>query len=185
MGKSDVRSAKQYKQHRERTMEENTRRQFLKGIGGITLGVIGVAVIPKLSHSTSEESTAVADKSGTDIVPCCEGDERLVFPCSGASDVGGLSDEVSRKMAKEKVGRMYCLAAIGAGIESFVETTKAATQVVAIDGCPVACATKCLEKAGIKPKTISLKELGFERGEAPATEKIVNDAFSKIKDMLG
>ncbi|MFC1717707.1 putative zinc-binding protein [Candidatus Poribacteria bacterium] len=163
-------------------MEAKTRRQFLKGVGGVALGVAGVVGMSGLSRSAENEGAAVADKDG--IIPCCEGDERLVFPCSGASDVGGLSDEVSRKMSKEEVGRMYCLAAIGAGVESFVETTKAATQVMAIDGCPVGCATKCLEKAGIKPITIGLKELGFVRGESPATEELVNDAFSKIKGMM-
>lgn len=166
-------------------MEAKTRRQFLKGISGVALGVTGIVALSGGSRSAEDKGAAVTDKSCSDMVPCCEGDERLVFPCSGASDVGGLADEVSRKMSKEEVGRMYCLAAIGAGVESFVETTKAATQVVAIDGCPVGCATKCLEKMDIKPKTIDLKELGFLRGESPATKELVNEAFAKIKDMLG
>jgi uncharacterized metal-binding protein len=162
-------------------VDTKTRRQFLKGVGGVTLGVIGFS---GLSSSAENGGKTVADK-GTAIVPCCDGGERLVFPCSGASDVGGLSDAVSRRMTKEEVGKMYCLAAIGAGVESFVETTKAAPQVLALDGCPVGCATKCLEKAGIKPITISFKELGFLRGESPATEELIDRAFTKIKGMLG
>jgi uncharacterized metal-binding protein len=162
-------------------VDTKTRRQFLKGMGGVTIGVIGFS---GLSLSAENGGKIEADK-GEVIAPCCAGDERLVFPCSGASDVGGLSDEVSRKMSKEKVGRMYCLAAIGAGVESFVETTKAAPQVLALDGCPVGCATKCLEKAGIKPTTISFKELGFLRGESPATAELIDKAFTKIKGMLG
>jgi uncharacterized metal-binding protein len=162
-------------------VDTKTRRQFLKGMGGVTIGVIGFS---GLSLSAENGGKTVADK-GEVIAPCCAGGERLVFPCSGASDVGGLADGVSRKMSKEEVGRMYCLAAIGAGVESFVETTKAATQVIALDGCPVGCATKCLEKSGIRPISISFKELGFLRGESPSTEESVNKAFAKIRDMLG
>ena len=35
------------------------------------------------------------------------------FPCSGASDVGGLSDQAARQMALDGTGKMYCLAGIG------------------------------------------------------------------------
>lgn len=115
---------------------------------------------------------------------CCSGAVRLVFPCSGAADVGGIADQVGRKMTREGLGGMYCLAGIGGHVKSILETTEAAGEIITIDGCPVACATKTLEHAGFKPKTISIKELGFVKGQSPANEANIDAAFAKIKGML-
>ncbi len=62
---------------------------------------------------------------------CCGG-VRLVFPCSGAADVGGIADQVGRKTTMEGLGRMYCLAGIGGHVEGILETTKQAEAVLAV-----------------------------------------------------
>ena len=38
---------------------------------------------------------------------------RLIFACSGASDIGRISDLAARTLTKDGVGKMYCLAGIG------------------------------------------------------------------------
>lgn len=115
---------------------------------------------------------------------CCSGAVRLVFPCSGAADVGAISDQVGRKMTREGIGKMYCLAGIGGHVQGILDTTGAADEIITIDGCPVACATKALEHAGFRPKMVSLKELGFSKGESPANEANIQAVFMKIKSML-
>jgi uncharacterized metal-binding protein len=114
---------------------------------------------------------------------CCGG-VRLVFPCSGAADVGGIADQVGRKITMEGLGRMYCLAGIGGHVEGILETTKQAEAIFTIDGCPVACATKALEHVGFRPRAINLRELGFAKGESPANEANINSAFMKIKAVM-
>ena len=114
---------------------------------------------------------------------CCGG-VRLVFPCSGAADVGGIADLVGREITMEGLGRMYCLAGIGGHVEGILETTKQAEAIFTIDGCPVACATKALEHAGFEPRAIGLKELGFAKGESPANDSNVQAAFVKIKSFM-
>ena len=79
---------------------------------------------------------------------------------------------------------MFCLAGIGGHVSAIIETTKAAATVITLDGCQAACATKILEHAGFKPRTVSLKELGFAKGKSPANEESVEAAFSKIKSSL-
>ena len=103
----------------------------------------------------------------------------LVFPCSGTADVGEISDRVGRKMTKEGLGRMYCLAGIGGHVSGIVESTKAATEIITIDGCPVACATKALEHAGFRPRAMSLKEMGFTSVEL----KYRHSTNEKLKGM--
>ncbi len=45
---------------------------------------------------------------------------------------------------------MYCLAGIGAHIDGMVESAKGAKRILALDGCPTACAKKVIEHAGLK-----------------------------------
>jgi len=107
---------------------------------------------------------------------CCEGGIRLIFPCSGGSDVGELTDRAARKLTREGWGKMYCLAGIGAHQKGFLESTKAADEIIAIDGCPAACSFKTLEHAGFKSKKYNLKNMGFAKGHSPVS----GDAITKI-----
>ena len=104
----------------------------------------------------------------------------LIFPCSGASDVGELADRVGRKMAKCGQAKMFCLSGIGAHIPGMIESTKAANKIIAIDGCPVSCSKKTLEHAGFKVMAFNLKDLGFEKGKTRVNQENIEKASSKI-----
>src|SRR4030042_5419730 len=105
----------------------------------------------------------------------------LIFPCSGGSDVGELSDRVARKMAQCGQAKMFCLAGIGAHIPGMIESTKAAKKSIAIDGCQVLCSKKILEHAGFNPISFNLKDMGFEKGKTKIDDESINKALFKIK----
>lgn len=104
----------------------------------------------------------------------------LIFPCSGASDTGELSDRVARKMAKCGQAKMFCLAGIGAHIPGMIESTKASNKIITIDGCAVSCAKKTLEHAGFTPIAFNLKDLGFEKGKTKVDDEAIDKSLSKI-----
>ena len=104
----------------------------------------------------------------------------LIFPCSGGSDVGELSDKVARKMAKCGQAKMFCLSGIGAHIPGMIESTKAASKIIAIDGCPVSCSKKTLEHAGFKVMAFNLKDIGFEKGKSKINEENIEKVASII-----
>lgn len=79
----------------------------------------------------------------------CEASEVLLFPCSGGSNCGQIANQVAIKLTEDNVGKMYCLAGIGAHESVMLDTARAARKVVAIDGCQVACARKTIEHTGI------------------------------------
>lgn len=79
----------------------------------------------------------------------CEASEMLLFPCSGGSNCGQIANQVAIRLTAGNVGKMYCLAGIGAHESVMLDTARAARRVVAIDGCSVACAKKTIEHAGI------------------------------------
>ena len=110
----------------------------------------------------------------------CQEAGLLVFPCSGGSDVGELSDRVGRTIAKCGRAKMFCLAGIGAHIPGMIESVKAAKRIISIDGCQVSCAKKTLEHAGFKVEAYNLKDLGFEKGKAKVDENSVKSVASKI-----
>ena len=111
----------------------------------------------------------------------CAGGERLIFACSGAADVGAISDRAARQMTADGLGRMFCLAGVGGQVEPIVQKTRAAAQLLAIDGCSLDCARKCLEGAGLAGFThVRVTDLGMEKGQAPVTDENVAAAVEAI-----
>ncbi|MCX5708970.1 MAG: putative zinc-binding protein [Candidatus Omnitrophica bacterium] len=110
----------------------------------------------------------------------CQQTGVLIFSCSGSSDVGELSDLAARKMAKCGQAKMFCIASIGANIPEMIESAKAASKLIAIDGCPVACSKKILEQAGFTPVAFNLKDMGFIKGKTKADDESIEQVFSKI-----
>lgn len=80
----------------------------------------------------------------------CKAEEIILLPCAGGSNCGQISDKVAVRLDQEGVGRIYCLAGIGAHIDGMVESAKGAKRIVALDGCQVACAKKTIEHAGLR-----------------------------------
>ena len=119
------------------------------------------------------------------MAECCTGGTVLLYSCSGASDLGEISDRVARKAAKQKLGGMTCLAAVGAHLSGFVESAKGASDNITIDGCSVACSKKVLEHIGVSAKSYILTEMGFKKGKTPPSEKVVNKILKKILNDSG
>jgi uncharacterized metal-binding protein len=100
---------------------------------------------------------------------------RLVFPCSGAADVGEVSDRAARWMTRAGTGDMYCLAGIGGRVSGIMASTAAANKILAIDGCPQECARKTLEQAGFTGfYHLKLDALGLKKRHTPPTDEVVH-----------
>ncbi len=107
----------------------------------------------------------------------CGAAPTLIFACSGSSDVGEIADRAARKQLRAGAGRMYCLAGVGGRVSGILLTTQAAESILAIDGCPLACAKNTLEKAGIaRFQHVQLADLGMAKGESPVSEDQIAQA---------
>jgi len=94
----------------------------------------------------------------------CEPNEILIFSCAGSSNVGQLANHAAVKLTQDGLGRYFCLAGIGGHVPGMIESTKAGKMLVAIDGCPVACAKKILEHTGFNiDEYVQVTELGIEK----------------------
>ncbi len=109
----------------------------------------------------------------------------IALSCSGSSDLGELTDKVTRKIRSEMPNTsMNCLAKLGFSDQSLIDTL-GKEQALVIDGCPIDCGRKILEKNGITNfKHIRLTDFGYIKGKTPATEETVEIAANKIKALL-
>ena len=116
----------------------------------------------------------MSDKN-KEICSCADDEVKLIFACSGGADVGYLSDLAARKMMQDGCGKMFCLAGIGGDVDGILKTTKSADKIVAIDGCPVDCAKKSLERVGIRDFAhFQVTALGFEKGKTLIDDTAIN-----------
>ena len=110
----------------------------------------------------------------------------LIFSCSGSADVGEISDRAARKMTREGLGKMYCLAGVGSHINSFLMNAGAAGKILVIDGCQVDCARKLIEHAGFMDiEHIRVTDMGMEKGKSPASEERIDAVLQSGKMILG
>jgi uncharacterized metal-binding protein len=115
----------------------------------------------------------------------CSVAPKLIFPCSGGSDVGAITDQTARILTRDGVGKMYCLAGIGGRVSNIIETTQAADMVLAIDGCPQDCARKTLEQAGFTGFLhLRLSDIGLNKGESPLTNAYLAQAAARAQELL-
>ncbi len=97
---------------------------------------------------------------------CARTSVPLILACAGASNVGQMTNRIAVELTETEYGKLFCLAGIGGGIESFVKSAQAAEDIIVLDGCPVGCARKTLENIGVAPKNaFELTAMGMQKNK--------------------
>jgi uncharacterized metal-binding protein len=113
----------------------------------------------------------------------CGTGDKIVLACSGASDVGCISDKVARSLQIAGKRKMSCLALVGAGIQKSIDNFKTKDLLV-IDGCPIACGKRIVEKHDFANyKHVVITDYGFKKGETPVSDKTVMEVLSKVVEL--
>src|SRR5262245_49557971 len=74
----------------------------------------------------------------------------LVYSCSGASSAAQMANHLAVRMDRLKVAEMSCIAGVGGDVKPLVNTAKSGRPIIALDGCPLHCAAKILQRHGLK-----------------------------------
>jgi len=107
--------------------------------------------------------------------PCKDDAVKTVFACSGAADLGEISDLVSRKLHRDGIRQMKCLAFIGGGIQDMIDSVRDSNMLV-IDGCPLDCGRLTMEKNDMNEfHHLRLTDMGYIKGKTPASSQVVNE----------
>jgi len=121
---------------------------------------------------------------------CCGGErckkKVLFYACSGGANVAEVADRAVRQLMDQGLGVMFCLAGLGAGIETMIQTARDADLNVVLDGCPVDCARKIFEGAGVTNYVqIRVTDLGMEKVKGVrASDEQVATLVSKAKEAV-
>lgn len=116
---------------------------------------------------------------------CESGGPKLIFCCAGAADIGAVAYGAARKLHEEGHGTLACLSLVGAGSEGLVLSAQGAAKVLAMDGCPLDCARKMLEKAEITNYIhLRLTDHDMKKGACPPNEQNVEHAAAEGRKLL-
>lgn len=109
----------------------------------------------------------------------------LIFACSGSADVGEISDLAARQLARDGIGRMFCLAGVGGRIPDMIEATQSAHRILAINGCLRRCTSETLTQAGITDFIpLDLAALGLDKGRAPANPQNIAHVAAAARALI-
>lgn len=117
---------------------------------------------------------------------CCGGGVRTILACSGASNVGQITNEVAKRLDVEKQGRFFCLAGVGGHISGMVASVDGSDKVLVIDGCPVACAKLTMDEAGLNGyEYVVVTDLGIEKNHDFTLDAVdIERTLSACRDKL-
>jgi uncharacterized metal-binding protein len=128
------------------------------------------------------------NKSQASNASCCGGDKKtvLLYACSGGANVAEIADRVARELMFSGCGTMFCLAGLGAGIGGMIQTAKDADVNLVIDGCPMDCAKKVFERAGVTNFAyVKVTDLGIEKAKGiRCTPEQVDKVVAKCREVL-
>jgi len=110
----------------------------------------------------------------------------LLYACSGGANVAEIADRAARQLAAEGRGTMFCLAGLGAGIDSMFQTARDADLNVVLEGCPMDCAKKIFDHAGLTNYVqVKVTDLGIEKKKGVrAADSEVARAVAKAKEVM-
>lgn len=94
----------------------------------------------------------------------------LLVCFGGMSNVGTLTGLAALEVVKAGKGRIFCLASLANGDSMVQNRLREAERVVAVDGCPLACARRIAERAGTPPHAalVLSEDLEIEKGPPSA-----------------
>ena len=76
----------------------------------------------------------------------------LVYSCSGCSSAAQTANLIAIKMDRQQIAEMSCIAGVGGDVIPLIKTAKSGRNIIAIDGCPLACCKHSLARHDVIPK---------------------------------
>lgn len=110
----------------------------------------------------------------------------IVYSCSGCSSAAQMANFLALQLDRLGIAEMSCIAGVGGDVKKMVKKAKSATNIIAIDGCALACAKACLNRQGLTPTFhYQLADLGIKKKEHEDFDR--NEAIqvlSRLKNLL-
>lgn len=115
----------------------------------------------------------------------------LVYSCSGCSSAAQTANDVALALDRLGVAEMSCIAGVGGDVPSLVRTARSGRPVVALDGCPLACARSCLARHDVTPDVhVLLHQHGVRKrrhvdADGDEVERLVAELAPQVEALGG
>jgi uncharacterized metal-binding protein len=88
----------------------------------------------------------------------------LVYSCSGCSSAAQMANYLAIQLDRLGIAEMSCIAGVGGNVKKLVKTALSGRQIIAIDGCPLACTKACLANYSLQADlAMDLSRLGVSK----------------------
>ncbi len=88
----------------------------------------------------------------------------LVYSCSGASTAAQMANHIAVRLDRLKVAEMSCIAGVGGDVKPLVRIAQSGRPIIALDGCPLQCATQILKRHGLQAdQHYDLSKMGVKK----------------------
>lgn len=88
----------------------------------------------------------------------------IVYSCSGCSSAAQMANWIALQLDRQQLAEMSCIAGVGGNVKKLVRTATSGRNIIAIDGCPLACSRACLSNHQVEPDLhLELSEFGIKK----------------------
>ncbi|MBC6492599.1 putative zinc-binding protein [Flavihumibacter stibioxidans] len=117
----------------------------------------------------------------------------IVYSCSGCSSAAHMANWLALKLDRHQLAEMSCIAGVGGNVKKLVNTARSGRNIIAIDGCPLACAKACLANHGLTPDLhLNLADFNirkrshedFDTSQAMEVLDIISEKYFDHKTMV-
>ena len=74
----------------------------------------------------------------------------LIYACSGCSSAAQMANHLALRLDRAGAAEMSCIAGVGGDVPHLLQIAGSGRPIVALDGCPLACAKSCLARHRLK-----------------------------------
>ncbi|MFN2340025.1 MAG: putative zinc-binding protein [Halanaerobium sp.] len=110
-----------------------------------------------------------------------------LLPCSGACNVGMMTTRAVVDVFSEKENTDFvCALGLPLGIDGIIKNGKSSDSYIAVNGCPVKCATKALQSADINvnEEIVLSEEYCIEKNKDLKQKMESNEVVNKLLDLV-
>lgn len=113
--------------------------------------------------------------------------QRIIFSCAGVANTGQITNCAAIQLSVEGYGSPACVALLATGAEGLKKNAAKADEILVLDGCPVACATKIAKTQGIHvDQAIIVTELDIAKaGALEYTDEDIENVVSAVWEGIG
>ncbi|MGB4813147.1 MAG: putative zinc-binding protein [Methylophilaceae bacterium] len=72
-----------------------------------------------------------------------------MYSCSGCSSAAQTANYIALKLDRDGEAEMSCISGVGGNVAHLVNIARSQRPILALDGCPLACALNCLSERGV------------------------------------